>query len=388
MSGSRITMFFNGYLLIDIRGNALERFINQINNNDIKLYNLKKIKKNHFQAKIKAKNFKKLRPLVKKRMCSVKIINKYGFPFLMSCLWKRNFMLFGFILLFMIIYLGSSFVWFYEIKGINQLSKEKVELLLNKSGIKIGTLKKNININTAEKNILKLESDIIWIDLSWKGTKLKVELVERKKVPGAVKGNLISNKNAIISEIIVFKGLPVVQTGDTVKRGQILIASSDESKAARGIAKGYVWYEASGESKLISKKYFFTGRNKRQYVIRIGGFKIYFPPIKINFKEYIKVNSVKIASEWRNIDFPLELINVNYKEIKFIKIEQMRKSAEYFALEEALGKILNKINNKAIILEILPEKLNVHDNNIVRCRLLLKTEEIIAYYKEELGAKD
>ena len=78
---NKIILFFRGYLIIAIKGNALERFINQLINTGIYINKVNRIRKDYYKAEIRIKDFKKIRKIVRKRMCSVSILEKKGLPF-------------------------------------------------------------------------------------------------------------------------------------------------------------------------------------------------------------------------------------------------------------------------------------------------------------------
>lgn len=87
----KIRDFCMGRLLIEIRGNALARFINQINEMGIKIWNIRRIKYDYYLAVIYKRDFNKLRPLLRKRKCKVKIIKKNGLPFILTGIKKGFF---------------------------------------------------------------------------------------------------------------------------------------------------------------------------------------------------------------------------------------------------------------------------------------------------------
>ena len=72
----RILVFIQGYLIIEIRGNALERFITQLIEENIKLWDIERKNKNLYRAKIYKNDFNKIRPIVRKRLCQVKVLKK------------------------------------------------------------------------------------------------------------------------------------------------------------------------------------------------------------------------------------------------------------------------------------------------------------------------
>ncbi|MDI3547719.1 MAG: hypothetical protein PWR10_1371 [Halanaerobiales bacterium] len=373
--------FFRGYLLIEIRGNALERFINQIIELEINLWDLQRIKKDYYLAKIYINDFKRLRPLVKKRMCWVKILDKRGLPFIISGAQKRLFLLSGLILFLLILYLGSSFLWTIEITGLEKIPENKINQLLRDSGIRPGILKREIDTAELEKELLKGESRIAWVNVQWRGTQLYIEIVEKKIVEKPDTGNIFAAKNGLISKLIVLKGRAVVKEGDTVTKGQPLIITSKNQEQAIGIVKAHVWYEATGSSKLYLKEIEYTGRSKTIWGVKFREKIIWLTRDKPPYKKYQRERQIKRIPKWRNIDFPIELIKEKYKEVRYHQEKRSKDLCFYLAKKKAIEKIISEINPEGVILDIRTEEIAVSDPNLIKVRILVKVEEDIAKLK-------
>lgn len=379
----RLIKFLQGYLLIEITGNALERFINQIVEEGILLWDLNRINKNKYLAKIDFKEFNNLRPLVKKRMCWVKIVEKKGLPFIIYRMKVRRFLLAAFILFFVIMYLGSSFVWFIKIEGLDRVSSKKIYSILNESGIRPGILKSKIDIEKTEKDILQQEPRISWVNLSWEGTQLKVKIIEKKVINESREGHkIVAAKNGIIKKLIVLQGQQVVEEGDTVVAGQPLILGLKENggfKEAKGIVEAIVWYEGEGQANIIDKTVKLTGRTTTVWWLKVGKGLIPLFPGKNNYKSYIIEREIKKAVKWRNIALPIELIKETYKEAKYLYEKRSIDTASFLAKERALKNIFTKLPPEAVIQEIITDDIIVYDSS-VKVRLIAKVEEDIAKY--------
>ena len=71
-------------------------------------------------------------------------------------------------------------------------------------------------------------NDISWIGIEFKGTNAIVKIVEATKKPDIIDEkyfcNIVASKDAVITRIVVQNGTAQVKVGDTVKKGDILIA--------------------------------------------------------------------------------------------------------------------------------------------------------------------
>ncbi len=373
----KISRFFQGYLEIEIRGNALERLVNQVNQIGIVLWDVKRLKKDYYLAKLYSRDFKKLRPIIRRRSCWVKIRDKQGVPFFLNKTIGRKYLVIGMILFFLIFYIGSSFLFFIKIDGLEKIEEEKIYKILLKNGVKPGIMKRLIDTEALEKELLKEETGIAWVDVRWQGTRLYLKIVKKKIVEETRSGDVIAARDGIVKEVIVLKGMAVVKEGDTVTSGQPLILARDDQERARGIIKAYVWYEGNGDIKINDRELILTGRQKTYWGFRVGQEIIWFPPYQQHFKNYQKRQEIKTTLKWRNISFPIELIKEEQKELKIIEKKYTRETALFLVKEEALQQIFDRMSPEATILDLRVEEL-VDNENRVKLRVLVEVLENIA----------
>lgn len=379
--------FWLGQLEIEIKGNALNRFINQINELGIRIWNIRRIKYDYYLAVIYKRDFNKLRPLLRKRKCKVKIIEKKGLPFLLFNIKKRIFLLIGLIIFLSIFYTGSSFIWFYDINGLEIISEEEVKNLLFDFGLKRGVLRKAIDTSILENYLTKNIGEISWVDVRWRGTRLIIDIVEKKIITPIKSGELVAARDGIITEIIVLKGQGVVKEGDTVSKGQVLVVPELKSGEARAIIKANVWYDTVRETHTSIKMILYTGRVKTFWGVKIGSSKFYLTNVNPPFNQYKRIQELKKIFRWRNIELPIELIKEEHQELTLYKENWSYQLALFKAREKAFAEILALLNNDTII-EDVSEQILVDDKTNIKLRLLVKVEENIACLKEESSGRD
>ncbi len=384
MIGSLLN-FFHGYLLISIHGNALERFVTQIIEKNIDLWNLKRIKKNYYQAQIKISDFKKLRPLVRRRLCRVRIVRKCGLPFIIMRARNRYFLVIGFLLILVILWFASSFVWFINIEGLEKISEERIYNILSETGVKPGILKSRLDLSEIEADILRQEPRLIWVDLMWQGTRLNVELVEKKVVEKVKSPVIVAAKDGQITEIIVLRGRAAIKEGDTVTAGQTLIVSiqqpNGDEKEARGIVRAHVWYKETAMASLKLRQPVYTGARKTIWGLKYKSYLFHLLS-RPEFEAYVLEKEIKKLPEWRNIDFPLEFVIEKYQEVEYLTENRGRELALFIARQKALDKILDRLRPQSVIIDVQAREIKCKDENKVKVSILLKAEENIAKSKE------
>ncbi|ADL12158.1 sporulation protein YqfD [Acetohalobium arabaticum] len=406
----RLLCLIRGYVIVQISGYGKEKLINFLMRSDFRVWNVKH-KKDHFEAKLKMKDFKQIRPYVRRADCKVRIKSKHGLPYWLRKLKVRKSLLVGVVVAVMMLYLLSSFIWSVEIHGLSELSEEKIVNLLKDSGFEYGMLKHTVDIEELEKKI-ESHRKIAWADIELQGTKLDVEIVEKVLVEEKDRTDkvvdVVAKKTGLIEEIIVLKGKPVVKEGELVQAGERLISGTRkyypqvpqqeelsteekeelepkiEKMAADGIVKAKVWYRSYAEAKLVDYYQQETAEVLDSISVRYNNseFNVYGPD-KPPFAQFKIEIAVKSLPSWRNIDFPIELIRRRYIKVKDFKERLSLAEAKELAKKRALEKVLDRVSEDAEIInkkfEIISENQKV--NNIVRIKALITTKEDIALQK-------
>ena len=223
-----------GYLRIEVEGYYIERFINICTNNNILIWNLKREKGVKLYLNIGINDFRRISTVVKKTNCKVKILKKRGIPFLLHRYKKRKIFAIFLILISILIFISSTYVWSVEIAVKDNLELDNIEQEIESLGISRGIKKKQIDTDKIINELRLKRDDIAWVGIDIKGTTVKINIVKADKVPNIVNNsdycNIIASKSGVIKKIVAQNGTAVVNVGDTVQKGDILIAGYMEGK--------------------------------------------------------------------------------------------------------------------------------------------------------------
>lgn len=279
-------LYFQGYLTITVTGRYCERFINACTTQNILLWDIKKVSPFSIRCRLSVPSFRKLPPVVHKTGVSVHINIKHGFPFFLKRYKKRKLALCGIFIFLSVVTVLNQFVWKIEVTGNYKVPKDKIISVLNESGLKIG-----MPISKIDQQLLKTEAlikipELAWLWVEKRGSVAIVDVREKIEVPKMYPPddytNIIAAKDALIERMTVLSGVPVVEEGDTVLAGTVLVTgkipvpSKQFDRYVRADAKIYarVWYEQSKVFSLVSTERHETGRHKSQYTINFFGNEI------------------------------------------------------------------------------------------------------------------
>lgn len=209
-----------------VKGEQTLRFVNLCRNNGIELRHLIR-KENAIQMEIDAKNFKKLRPLVRKTHVKIHILNRQGPAFFFYRHKKRWWFLIGAAACAGIIYVLSLFIWQIDIDGNSKYTEALILQALAQMNVKTGCRKSEIDLPKIEEELRIMYNEITWVSASITGTKLQIELREgnlkTSEVSESGPADLVADEDAVITNLVVRQGTAAVHYGDEVKKGDVLI---------------------------------------------------------------------------------------------------------------------------------------------------------------------
>ena len=358
----KIWNYLMGYLVIRVDGLSLEKFINLCVSRGVKLWAINRISYTSLTARIGIKDFKTLPSIVRIVPCRIKIVDKNGFPFLAYRFRHRKMLVIGMLIFLIILYILSSFIWVVEVKGLTKMDKEIIYEFLEQKGISPGVYKGSLNLWDIENQLLIELPELSWASIELKGTKAIVRVVEGVKPPKLIDTstpcNIVASKDAIIEQPIVMEGELMVEVGDTVRKGQLLVSGIIEHQDTQMVryvhAKANIWartwYEGVGQADFqsISKKR--TGKKITHKLLETKNWQININTQDIPFDEY-EIEEKRHHILGNNFNLKLAWVIREYHEVKKNPSREKDKLAKEIAAEKAMEDALKKIPSGAKVID-------------------------------------
>ncbi len=224
----KIKQFLGGYLYVRLTGFSPERFLNLCMANQIILWDLK-VLDNGYQFYVQTRDYRRVRPLVRKAGVHTRILRKCGLPFFLHRNRKRKPYAVGVSLFFLILFLMSRFIWNISIEGNRRFTDDMLLHYLDSTDIHYGSPKRKIDCSALEEAIRSQYPEILWVSARVSGTRLLIHLKEND-VMGTIPvkedspRDLTADQAGTITRIVVRRGKAQVQPGDAVEPGQILVS--------------------------------------------------------------------------------------------------------------------------------------------------------------------
>lgn len=314
--------FAKGYVIINVSGIGIERFLYICAKRNIVLFNMGVRTDEGVTLCMSISDFKRIKPAVRKSGAQVRIKKRCGLPFFIKRFRKRYVLFFGFVVIAAAMFASSLFIWSVEINSPGGAVPADLPEAIRNSGVYIGAFKPSLPKGDDIKNIiLDNTDDIMWVWTYIKGTKAIVEYRNGIPAPKSVKisvpCSIIARRDGLIMSVTEKNGSAAVKKGDTVLKGDVLISGVSRLSENPGLpvhaigdVKAYTWHEKSREYPLVQTLSEPTGSKKSYYTL-----KLFSKCINLYTRENIDFESYEIKEEMHELSFGKE----NYSGIGIYK---------------------------------------------------------------------
>ena len=253
-----------------------------------------------------------------------------------------------FSILIIICYMYSFYLFVGDVRIKNDSTIEydikKVENVLNKNNIKIGSGKLGLKTKEIEKIILTELDDLSGCSVYFSGLVLNVKVYPEVVNKEESNQNIITNYDAVITEAKAYSGNIKVKVGDVVKKGDLLIESVN---GASGCVKGKVYFVSTRIYNKKQEKIRYTGRFETMRQISLFNKILYKQRKNINYSKYL----TKKCGFYLSNNYILPLFCEEYY---FFEYEIETEIVEYQDVKEKL-----KIELYNDVLKKIPQNSNV-----------------------------
>ena len=160
------------------------------------------------------------------------IVKYYGKKNIVNIYENNKYVLLSLIISFMLLFLLCNTI--FDIK-INSDNKDIINIINNSlSDNGIGLYKRKVSfdkLNNIKNKILEDNKDTLeWIEIREKGCIYYIDVTPRVKsnnnVDNSLPSDIVAEKDGVIKHIVVHRGSKVIDNGDYVKKGDILISGN------------------------------------------------------------------------------------------------------------------------------------------------------------------
>lgn len=236
------------------------RFINLCRHAELPVYDLVWDDTGLF-ATMKYRDYKIAKGFEQKSGCRCSLVLQRGLVPLLQKYKKRFIFFLCLFFFFLLLFYSSRFIWHIRVEGEDAAyTQEEIVAYTTKNLIPVGTKKSSIKLSELERNLREQYDQIAWITCEIHGTCLTIRLtetiseetIEKQEEPC----NIVAVRDGIVTELIATSGTKLVNPGDEVKKGDVLIT---------GVVNIYNEYEELIETNYVPASGVCYGQTVYQY---------------------------------------------------------------------------------------------------------------------------
>lgn len=284
----KLLNFLRGSLLVSVECDAPERIINLCAVHDIPFWDVTWRDGSHFALRTTRWGYLRLRTAAEQVEAELTVRREKGAPAVLRR-FRRRYVLLGAAVSFCAaVWMGNTFIWGFTVTGNDTVPEETILRALEKQGVAIGTRALSIDQETLRNHILLELKDVSWLAVNVSGCTAHVQVVERHRPPrlhsDSEPSNVIALRSGLVTRVEALDGRAVVQKGDTVTRGQLLISGVVDSPKSGvrllhglGRVEGRTWYTLTAAVPLQKAAYGESRATLPRVALILGKQRINFP---------------------------------------------------------------------------------------------------------------
>lgn len=367
---------YTGYVRVRLTGRSPERFFNLCRSSKILLWNIA-CEKEEYRFFLLLPDFYRIRPFARKAGVRVRIQEKLGLPFFLYRNRKRKLFAVGAASFFLLLFVLSHFIWNISFSGNLLFTDDMLTGQLREIGVCYGMPKRGVDCDRIEEELRSRCSRIVWVSAHVSGTRLQIRIRENETADGIPlreesPRNLVAETAGTVVSILVRAGKAVVQPGDEVEKGQILVegmlpVTNDSVEVERTL-----FVRADADIRLRTTKIYrewvphfqtvrsYTGKMQRGFRLRAGAVDILAMPPLAGKRNWDLTGVSRQIVLFGDFFLPVWTEAITAREYE--KVERKRTKTELNDLTKAVHeRKLQKLTEKGV--QIIENDVKILDNS-------------------------
>lgn len=225
-----IINYVRGNVGIEIRGAAVERFLNLCAQNQIDFWDVRRLAPDLVRATVRIQGFRQLRRFARRTMCTVHIVEKRGMPFQARRLRPRAALWGGAVLCAALLWAACQMVWTIDVSGCDQALQAEALELARQAGLRPGVPSGGIDGEQVRDYLMTHSDRFSFVAVNIRGSQAQLLVHGRVPVPEMTPVDqpcdVVADKTGIIASIRVKAGAAMKKAGETVMEGELLAAGT------------------------------------------------------------------------------------------------------------------------------------------------------------------
>nr|MBR4280768.1 sporulation protein YqfD [Clostridia bacterium] len=252
----------------------------------------------------------------------------------------------------------SQIVWRIEIIGGGTYQAD-IAGAVSELGVRPPMLRRQLDIGALRDALEWRYPRLAWVECGWRGTALVIRPVMGMLPDDAEAENLamdvVAERDGVVHHIVTVAGTPVVQSGDVVREGEVLIRGEERTAegevkpvAARGSVTARVWMEASVRMPAMERITKYTGVEDCAWTLRSPWFDLW----SMETCSYDQYDTAVSETMLCGIFFPVKLHTEKRMEAEVEVVQRETAMLEADAYAAAVHKLKEKAGGEESLIDI------------------------------------
>ena len=322
-----------------------ERVLNLCGARNLAFWDLAWESETAFTCRISRQDLAVLRKAAEPLGCDLSVVRREGAPYFLARFRHRQALVIGLVGCALALFLGSFFVWDFQVEGNETVPTEEILRALERHGVGLGSFGLSLDGEDLRNHILLEIPELSWIAVNVSGCRAHVQVRERVMKPELLDevtpANVVARRDGLVLRVRAMNGVAAVLPRTAVTAGQLLISGVEDTEtlgarmlAGMGSVQGRTWYTLTTKIPLTEREKRYTGREKRALTLTVGKRRVkFFSNSSVEGKKYDKMTHNETGS-FLGIPLPVKLTAEVYR---FYETEVLERSA---AEAERLGETI------------------------------------------------
>ena len=356
---------------ITVEGLNIERFVRYAGEEGVRLSMIRRPVARKLTALIPENQLPALQELSMRGGWKLTVGSRRGAGTAMDWMHRRWLLAAAILIGGIALFVASQIMWQYEIENGGPYEAD-IRMALPEMGIEVPMLRSRVDIGELRDALEWRYPRIAWFECGWRGTTLVIRPVEgvlpRRDGKNDGSRDVVATRDGVIKSIVTRAGTPVVNAGDIVRKGDVLIKGEERTfegavkpVAARGSVIARVWEGASVRMSAAEAVTTYTGSTETVWTLCTPWFDLW-PMATSQYADYdTAVSETTVCS----FILPVKLRIETRMEADFTR--QMRDAEELqrSAYEAAVRKLHEKVGEEESLIDILGNCSMIDAENIV-----------------------
>ena len=338
-----------------LQGLNLERFLALMQKQEIPLLHVERQDARTLVCRCCGSDLPAVIALAQEKGWSILSHRPLGLSAFLQRMKKRPGIPVGMALMLVVMAVLSRCIWRIDIRQAGPYQAD-IASYLSESGLRPGTLRSSVDAKKLEEQLLLRYPEIAWFQVYARQGTLIVEVthgVPMPELPPDTQGDVIAETDGIVSSIRVYAGTAAVQSGDVVRKGDLLIRGEERSEdgatvpvRADGVVMARCWQSASVQVPLYDVQSAETGRETIVSCLRTPWFTL---GKTAGSPAYLASNLTVTETPVGGAFFPVLLQTRIYREVSMERIPRDAEEVRQEAADAALKKLKSELFPDEII---------------------------------------